>query len=215
MAFLLMFCFVLQGCLSGKRVDDLAGKRIFVKTGDYVTDGTLGYCRMPDGWRDSGRYPYLMGKMKGGNRVYAADPDGMLIRERKSWYQDMEYVPFVRDDVEIPARPDETCEVLICTHQGDSFYLTGDAREEAMAFYLPRLDNKKMQIGTIEAEPIADLRVVPKSVPELMYSEGYCIVLERDDLYMTDYRGTVYAVFDGSSAIYKAVQEQMNEPERK
>lgn len=79
---------------------------------DGMTDGEHDYAYLYD-WSYRGKFRYFLGWTKDGRPVYAADEEGMIIKKREKWYQDMPYRPLYRTDWSLPDIYADDCTVCI------------------------------------------------------------------------------------------------------
>ena len=97
----------------------------FSYTDDGMTDGEHDYAYLYD-WSYRGKFRYFLGWSKDGRPVYAADEEGMIIKKREKWYQDMPYRPLYRTDLSFPDIYTDECKVSIrlTTEKKEIFYET-------------------------------------------------------------------------------------------
>ena len=204
---LMILCFVLivafGGCEVKQPIDEQADSRVFVIKDGKMTDGELIYKRLPDNWVYRGKYPYKIGTMKDGNALYASDKNGTIVQEAKSWYQDMEYWPWVLDSVEFPPEPDETFKVCISPFKGKGFYLSEKAREEVITWYL---DGRKNSFGITHDHVFASVFFeMEESVPGLYYDGNYWLVFKEERLMIVDNSDVIRGEFSPDTAFYQEV----------
>ncbi|MBQ7278428.1 MAG: hypothetical protein IJR17_04420 [Clostridia bacterium] len=131
--FALVAVMVLSFCIAcGQSKAPMSGSTEFVKSISSMTNGTLEYKRLPKNWRYRGKYPYRWGTVKGGNKLYASDEEGSFVQERKSWFQDMDYAPWMLSSIELPKMPVEDIDVHISRA---SCVISGAALDEFMEWY--------------------------------------------------------------------------------
>ncbi len=226
---MLFFCIVLTIISTGCRKTIPVDQPVFTQDGSTLTNGTLHYVRLPEGWGFSCDYSYRIGTVKGGNALLASDENGTFVKERKEFLADMDFAPWVREDYVFPdvCGDDFIVEIYGRTH--DLIILDGQAREEFIAllrsyinssneqpeteyeklssFGIPDIDTLKYHGGVAKLSSI--------SMPGLYYDPFVDFLLVDSKLYIVDKIGNppdneyVVGSFDEDSAIYQVVKESM------
>ena len=223
--FFIVITMISTGCRKTIPVD----QPVFTQDGSTLTNGTLHYVRLPEGWGFSCDYSYRIGTVKGGNALLASDENGTFVKERKKFLADMDFAPWVREDYVFPdvCGDDFIVEIYGRTH--DLIILDGQAREEFIAllrsyinssneqpeteyeklssFGIPDIDTLKYHGGVAKLSSI--------SMPGLYYDPFVDFLLVDSKLYIVDKIGNppdntyVVGTFDEDSAIYQVVKESM------
>lgn len=204
-----LICFV--NCQIKPLTDTKALIRVFTQEEDILTDGIVTYTKLPDHWRYTGEYPLKIGRVNGGNSLYASDETGMIVKERKSVWADMEYSPWIREDIELPEIPSEDSTVIIKTKDRHSYTLYGSAREEFIRWYRCYLEetNDYSDLKLSDLQPCASITFSIDTLPNFEYSNRYWIKVDKDRVYITDadLQYCILVTFDVDTSFYKWVIE--------
>ncbi len=201
----LIICIILSLImLSGCGLD--RKDRIYVQDGNILSDGVVTYKRLPKDWSYIGEYPVKIGKVKGGNALYGSDDRGTIVQERKSWYADMEYAPFVLSSVEIPEVPTQDYDVYVVIFLKSGAHLLSETASEDFAqWYQANQSKKSSESEVTHNQPFAYAYITLRSIPGLRYNNFYYLVQGENVIYVTNDNGRILHRQYSNSAFYTEV----------
>lgn len=194
------------GCIAKPLTDRQATNRVFTISGDVMTDGVLSYRHLPEKWIYRGDYPYRIGRVQDGNKLYASDKNGFFVQEAKKWYADMAYRPWVLSTVELPEVPTDNVDVYVAVQQQGEFVLSEQGHNAFMAWYLENLPGEAEGLQYLYTQPFAGIYFEMSSVPELQYDLDYRIVRGDGVLYVTNSDCLVIGTFGPETLLYQEIE---------
>lgn len=210
----LMLLSALVGCASKPLTDPLARIRVFTQSTKMLTDGERVYIRLPNNWSYQGDYPYQIGRVKGGNALYASDENGTFVQEEANPGACMEFAPWVLSSEEVPRVPMDNVDVYIGVY-GEGygrFKLSEQAQAQFMAWYLEHLPG--VADGTRHLEdPLACIYFLMTSNPDLEYNLRYHLVQRDGVLYVTSRDWMVIGTFGPETLLYQEVEAYLAKPQ--
>lgn len=194
--------------------------REFVISGDTMSDGTVTYVHLPDGWRYSGEYPIKIDTVRKGNRLFASDETETIVRERKSLFRDMDYAPWIRSDVVFPDPMDDENPVVLNDYSKE-VYDVKLSKAAAMTFkrmYAACSTSDKNVITVVKDKKPIVASICHPNIDGLHYSCVYDLIFDASHLYLGEYRGTyggfyAYMEIPPETELYAELADRLNAPQ--
>ena len=222
---LLVLITFMTACSFYKRTKVAGNQTFSVQDGDTLTNGTINYTRLPEGWHYGGEYLYRIGKVKGGRGLLSSDENGTIVKEMKPLLADMDYAPWIREDAVLPELCSEDMEVEVSVGNIKSknwviMQLDRQARDEFITWLKYYSNNhNKLEFDKIGSLGIPHLFNNPRyrqgsvylhsiSTPGLYYDGDFRFIIVDRTLYMVstiDGEDYVIGSFDEGDAFYQAV----------
>ncbi len=205
--FALLLCAALLagffGCLP--LTDPEAANRVYTISGDVMTDGTTAYQRLysENGWGYSGKYPYKIGSVKGGNVLLASDETGVVVQERKNFLQDMDYRPWIRSDTVFPDPFGEDCHMAASIFTVKDVSLSDEAKAEVLACRSSYLTSSGIH-GKTTDKPFGCLYFESNAIPGLYYDPDYTLVESGDRICIVN-NYSIVGSFGPDTAFYREI----------
>lgn len=204
---LLSFVLLLSalGCASKPLTDPQAKDRAFIKSGSILTDGELVYLRLPFYWGFTGDYPYQIGKVKGGNVLYASDKSGTFVQEKADSNARRPYSPWRLSSVDLPEVPVDNVDAYVNVHKQGDFKLSELAQEEFMTWYLDHLPGEADRIRPVNEDALATIYFRMISDPDLKYDLDYHVIQGDGCIYITDRDWYEIGTFGSETVLYQEI----------
>ena len=180
----------------------------YIKSDDELTNGVLTYHHLPENWQFGGNYSFRIGSVKGGGALFASDKDATIVRENKPLFADMEYRPWIRDDVILPDLCSDQVEIKIYLTNHGTLVLEGQAREEFIQWF-QMYQNGETNVYDVAPENPVKMRGLISF--DSIYIKGLSYVLDFriiqcDGAYiMVDNFNKAIASFGQESKLYEEV----------
>ena len=171
---------------------------VFIKSSDELTNGIITYHHLPDDWYFTGDYSFRIGAVKGGSALFAADKDAAIVREKKPLFADMDYQPWIRDDVMLPDLCSDQVKIEILLTKYGTYVLEGQEKDEFIHWF------QMYQNGETTVYDVAHVKKRGLISFDSIYIKGLCYGL---DFRMIQYDGAYIMVDNNNKAIASFGQE--------
>ncbi len=195
------------GCRSVPYTDEQATDRVFVISGDTMSDGVLNYRRLPKNWRYEGDYPYRIGTVQGGDALYASDETGIVVKKKKPLLADMDYVSYVRSDVDLESMSEADCNLIAEIYHVGELTLSEQAKTEFLEWYHAYKSGTNGSNTVYHGISRSKIWFSYPSLNELWYKGQFTFVREDNSISIIDTDGRVLGSFASDTALYREISE--------
>ena len=180
---------------------------LYVKGDDELTNGIITYHHLPDHWYFTGDYSFRIGAVKGGNALFASDENATIVKERKPLFDDMDYAPWIRDDVMLPDLCSDQVEIRINLIEYGTYVLEGQEKDEFIHWF------QMYQNGETEEYDLAHTKLRGVISFDSLENQLLCYqitinLIQNDDAYIIVDRANNKAIasFGHESKLYERVK---------
>ena len=193
------------GCHADNSAGTFYNQEVFVYGDGKLSNGTLTYIDFPQYWHYKGDYPYRFGKIKGGKTLYAADENGTIVKEKKPFLADMDYTPWIREDMVLPDLCGDKIAVMVNFMDNTSFSLEGKAKEEFIEWFRKYKTNEKKGFYSTSNKPIGNIVFESLEIPGLYYYCDFLIIQLSNSIVIVDNFDKKIASFGQNTEFYHDV----------
>ena len=205
--FLVILFAAFFGCRSVPYTDERAADRVFIISGDTMSDGDLNYRRLPKDWRFEGDYPYQIGTVQGGSALYASDETGTVVKQKKPLLADMDYVSYVRSDIDLESMSEADCSLIAEIYHVGELTLSEQAKTEFLEWYHAYRNGKSVSYTVYHGISRSKIWFSYPSFNGLQYKGQFIIVCEADAISIIDIDGNVLGSFAPVTALYREISD--------
>lgn len=194
------------GCRTATYTDESAADRVFVINGDTMSDGLLSYRRhLPDDWSYHGGYSYQIGTVNDGKALLASDETGIIVKQRKPIYADMDYISWVRSDVDLENMSEEECDVIVVIEKCGEFTLSEQAKAEFIKWYNTYRTAK--DYTTYHGKNRSKIYFAYPALHDLHFKGEYLFVMDTNSIRIVNIEGHVLGTFNSDTTLFQEIEK--------
>lgn len=191
------------GCRTVLYTDAAAADRVFTISGDTMSDGKTTYKPLPKNWRYYGDYPYQIGSVKDGKALYASDETGMIVKEKKPLFADMDYISRVREDIDLEHMSEKDYCIVVDNARSGELVLSEQAKAEVLDWYRAYQNRRNESDTAYHGKTGSKMYFAHPALHDLRYKSEFLLASDADAIYVVDLDGHALGTFRTDTAFFR------------